>query len=87
MKVSYTQSFQKDFQRLPKEIQESAEKKLEFFGDNTHHSPLKIKKMDGIRDIWEGRITDNYRFTFLVEGDVCILRRIGTHDIFKKEKQ
>ncbi len=32
---------------------------------------------------WEGRITKNYRFTFQIEGEICILRRIGTHDILK----
>ena len=33
------------------------------------------------QDIWEGRITKGYRFTFQVRQDTYLLRRIGTHDI------
>ncbi len=37
--------------------------------------------MEGTHDIWEGRITKGYRFTFQVHQDSYLLRRIGTHDI------
>jgi hypothetical protein len=33
------------------------------------------------RDIWEARVTGGYRFTFVIEGDTYILRRVGAHDI------
>lgn len=40
--------------------------------------------MNDPRNIWEGRVTGGYRFTFQIEGDVYILRKVGTHDILKK---
>lgn len=86
MRIVYTETFKKDFVNLPKEIQKIAEKKIKIFGDNSHHPSLRIKKMEGVKNIWEGRITDSYRFTFTMDNDLCILRRIGTHDILKKEK-
>jgi len=39
--------------------------------------------MNDPRNIWEGRVTYNYRFTFQVEGELYILRTIGTHDTLK----
>jgi len=85
MKIFYSQSFQKDFQNLPKEIQKIAEKKLKLFVNNFRHPPLRLKKIKGTKNIWEGSITRSYRFTFNRENDFCILRRIGTHDILKRE--
>ncbi len=39
--------------------------------------------MEGWSNLWEGRITRNYRFTFTRESDTYTLRRIGPHDILK----
>ena len=32
------------------------------------------------RDIWEARVTRAYRFTFVIDGDTYILRRVGPHE-------
>ncbi len=83
MKTLHTKAFQRDFQDLPREIQSQAEKQLALFVENPRHPSLRIKKMEGFRNIWEGRITRSYRFTFQLEDDTVILRRIGTHDTLK----
>ena len=83
MRLFFTPSFIRDFQTLPDQIQKMAEKKLRLFMSNQRHPSLHIKKMQDPRGIWEGRITKGYRFTFQVEGEVCILRRLGTHDILR----
>ncbi|MDO8482564.1 MAG: hypothetical protein Q7S86_01960 [bacterium] len=85
MRIFHSASFRRDFFSLPKDIRVLADKKLTIFGDNPRHPSLRTKKMEGIKNIWEGRITDAYRFTFSVEHNVAILRRIGTHDILRKE--
>lgn len=87
MKILYSESFQRDFQNLPRNIQRIAGKKLKLFANNLRHPSLRIKKMERLENIWEGSITKSYRFTFNRENDSCILRRIGTHDILKKEKE
>ena len=72
---------------MPKQIQKTAEKNLELFSKNPRYPSLRVKKMEGTKNIWEGRITEGYRFTFQMEGDTYTLRRAGTHDILKKEKK
>lgn len=37
--------------------------------------------MQGIRErIFEGRISKDYRFTFQIEKDAYILRKVGSHN-------
>ncbi len=84
MKLFFTRSFIRDYRSLPQEIRKAADKQLEFFWDDPHHPSLNVKKMQDPRGIWEGRISKGYRFTFQVDGETCIMRRIGTHDILRK---
>lgn len=76
-------SFKKDFGNLPPEIQKWVDKQLIFLVQNPHHPSLHTKKMNDQREIWEARVTESYRFTFQIEKDIYILRRVGTHDILK----
>ena len=78
-----TERFKRDSQSLPEPMQRRAEKQLTLFLTNPRHPSLRIKKMQGFTDIWEGRITQSYRFTFQIREERCILRRIGTHDILE----
>ena len=81
MKLARTARFARDFRSLPLQIQHRAAKQLQLLIDNPRHPSLRIKKMEGTHDIWEGRITKGYRFTFQVLEDTYLLRRIGAHDI------
>ncbi len=83
MKLSLTHSFIRDYQALPAQLQKTVDEKLKLFVDNPRHPSLNIKKMQDPREIWEGRITKGYRFTFQMAGEVCILRRLGSHDILR----
>ena len=84
MKLVFTRSFLKDYRALPPELQNAADKQLKLLMKAPHHRSLHLKKMQDPRDIWEGRITKGYRFTFQLEGELCVLRRLGTHDILRK---
>ena len=86
MKPLFTHGFVREYQRLPQHLQRRFDKALEFLLLNLRHRSLRAKKMGGERDtegrdVWEARVTKNYRFTFAIEDDVCILYRIGPHDI------
>ena len=83
MKTLTSKPFDKDYQSLPEKIQNLTNGKLRLLLQNPHHPSLRIKKMEDPREIWEGRITKNYRFTFQIKGDTYVLRRIGPHDILK----
>ena len=79
----WTTRFKKDFRRLPGDVQERVGKALELFTSNARHPSLHVKKMEGAPDIWELRVSDNYRVTLqFVEAD-ALLRRVGTHDMLR----
>ena len=83
MKVLTTRPFEADYAALPEQIRRLVDHKLKLFLQNPRHPSLQAKKMLDPREIWECRITRSYRFTFQLEGGVCILRRVGTHDILR----
>ena len=81
-----TERFKKAFRRLPADIKEKVFKAFCLFKENPMHPSLMIRKMQGLEDIWEGRIDQQYRFTFHYEKDenkgeiICVFRNIDDHD-------
>ena len=82
----FSQRFRKEYQSLPKEIQKSFDKKLQLFLKNTSHPSLRVKRIQGTKDRWEGSVTMKYRFTFQLSDTTVIFRAIGSHDILKKSE-
>ena len=83
MQLLRTERFKKDFQHLPADIQARAAQALERFVANPRHPSLQVKKMEGAPDIWELRVSDNYRVTSQRFSGGVLLRRIGTHNILR----
>lgn len=83
MKLAFTKTFVRDYRKLPQDIQDLTDKQLGLLLSNSKHHSLNLKKMKDPRDIWEGRITLSYRFTFQVTGDIYVLRKVGTHDVLR----
>ncbi len=83
MKIARDPRFVREYAALPADIRKRAKAKLALFLDNPYHPSLQTKKMQGWGNIWEGRITRGYRFTFEIVGELYKLRRIGPHDILK----
>ncbi len=84
MQLFRTERFKKEFKRLPKEVQERTDKALEWFVSNPRHPSLHVKKMEGTSDIWELRVSENYRITFQFVQEGALLRRIGTHNVLRQ---
>lgn len=80
MKLSLTKSFDRGYEKLSIETQKHCDKQLLILLKNPRHPSLRTKKVQGSKDIWEGRITKDIRFTFQIIGDTYIFRRIGKHD-------
>lgn len=83
MRIRQERQFAEDLARLPAHIQKRVRQKLALFLQNPRHPSLQTQKMEGYRDVWEGWITGDYRFTFRIKGDLYKLRRIGTHEIYR----
>jgi len=81
----FSNTFKKQYQGLPAEIKKSFRTKLALFLEDMDHPSLRIKKIQGTKNRWEGSVTMKYRFTFHVEGDLVVFRAIGTHDILLRE--
>jgi hypothetical protein len=81
MTIRLTRRFERDFAGLPDHVRTRAEKQLGLLLTDPRHPSLRLKKMAGCPEVWEGRVTRSYRFTFQLVGDAYVLRRIGPHDI------
>ena len=80
----FSKRFKKEYNNLPKEIQKTFDEKLSLFLKQTSHPSLRIKRIQGIKNRWEGSITMKYRFTFEFLENGILFRAIGTHDILKQ---
>lgn len=83
----FSTRFKKGYKGLPKEIQKTFDQKLQIFLKDMTHPSLRVKRIQGTRDRWEGSVTMKYRFIFEFSEDILIFRAIGTHDILIKESQ
>ena len=81
MRISLSKTFEKDYKKLPTKVQKLVDQQLLILLENYKYPSLRIKKMQGQSNIWEGRVTQTYRFTFEKRDDTYILRRVGTHPV------
>ena len=84
MKIRRTNSFLKDYKKLPEEIKSRVNKNLERLFENPRHPSLRLKKLKGT-DKFEIRISRGYRLTLRYSDQILELRRVGTHDLLKNE--
>jgi mRNA-degrading endonuclease RelE of RelBE toxin-antitoxin system len=87
LKIIWSLPFERDFRDLPQDIQARAERVLTLLLDNPRHPSLQAKKMQGVKNLWEARVSLSYRITYQFEGERILLRRIGTHDVLRKESK
>ncbi len=79
-------SYDKSWVALPLTIRQRALEKLALYENDPRHPSLKVKKMEGLKDIWEMSVTRSYRITFQRNADTVLLRNIGTHDILRRPR-
>ena len=77
----FSNRFKKQYKVLPREIQQAFNEKLVLFLADRRHPSLRVKKIQGVENRWEGSITMKYRFTFHLDEETVVFRTIGTHDI------
>ena len=85
MRVEVTSRFAKHYHRLPSKVQAQVKKAIGYLKEDWHHPSLRVKKVRGKKDLWEGRVTRFYRLTFTIEEGVIFLETVGPHNkAFKK---
>ncbi len=81
MKLHFTEGFLDELSNLPPHIQLRVQKALRQLVQDFRYPSLQVKKMKGYSGIWEARVTEGYRFTFRIEREYYVLRRVGKHEI------
>lgn len=73
IEIFVTEEFEKQYKKLPLEIQKKAEKKEKLFRQNQFHPLLRIEKLEPkSKETWSFRINKKYRVLF---------RHIGTNKV------
>ena len=79
MKFYPTAGFVQCYKKLPLEIQRKVDKAIKLLLRDIRYPSLRCKKYDEAKDIWQVRVNRNYRFYFLIKGNVYILLEIKPH--------
>lgn len=85
MQVTYSPRFRRSFRAAPLTIQRTFERKLAALfmlpvSDLLRHPGLRAKKFpERGPQIWQGRVTRDWRFYFTIEGDTVVLHDISSH--------
>jgi len=75
-------SFKKDIKRLDKRILEDLEKALTELETGSVPPGRQLKKLTDSKQVYSMRIGKDYRLSFQLEDQTCILRRIGPRQKF-----
>lgn len=84
MKLVRTRHFLDDYRSLPPPLRKKVDQKLIRLLSDHRYPGLAARKMVNQPAIWEARIDAHTRLTFQWEKDVVVLRRVGTHAIYRK---
>ena len=80
MRFARTSRFVAAWKQLSETEKELGRKALKNMAIDMRYPALRIKKIKGIENIWEARVSRSLRLTFQRQGDMIILRNIGPHD-------
>ena len=69
----------RDYQGASASIRKSFEKQIDFLVKNIRHPSLHAKKYDEALGVWQARINRDWRFYFLITGDVYYIFSITKH--------
>ena len=72
MRLIRTPHFLRSFHKAPRSIQDAFDKQASLLLKNIRHPSLRAKKYDDVRDIWQARVTLDWRFYFTMEGGVYV---------------
>jgi len=84
LRAFYTDTFKRDFARLPPELQSHAEKQIRLLLEDRTYPSLRLKKLKGRKDLWEVRVTKGFRIFLTFEENLAVLYRVGAHDLQKR---
>ena len=79
MILRYSQHFLRSLAAAPPEIRRAFEKQALLLAQNFRHPSLQAKKYDPSTNLWQARVTRDWRFYFTIEGDTYRLHELKPH--------
>lgn len=80
MKAYFTPHFQRSYQKLTKEVQRALDKQVVYLLEDVRYPSLRAKKFDEKQNIWQMRVTSDYRAYFEIKEGVFIFYEVRVHD-------
>ncbi|MBI3681030.1 MAG: hypothetical protein HY235_11610 [Acidobacteria bacterium] len=79
MKRQLTERAAQDYEEAPTAVQKAFDKQMRFLALNLRHPSIQAKKIDERNDVWQGRVTKDWRFYFKIVRDTYTMVRIVPH--------
>ena len=79
MQFVHTDRFARSYRSSPVAVQRAFDRKSVLMLRDLRHPPLRTKKYDDARAIWQGRINRSWRFYFMIDGDTYVLLDMMPH--------
>ncbi|HZT32403.1 MAG TPA: type II toxin-antitoxin system RelE/ParE family toxin [Bryobacteraceae bacterium] len=79
MNIRYSKQALDSIEEAPPAIRRAFLKQIRFLADNLHHPSLRAKKYDASRDLWQARVTRDWRFYFRIKGDTYWIDDVMPH--------
>ena len=84
-KLTFTERFKKNFQRLNNNEKKILKNKLEILKQNPMHPSLRTKRIQEMKDLFECSVNMDIRFIWYYEvGRIIVLLDVGYHDVLDK---
>lgn len=79
MTLDFSKHFLRNYYKAPRDIQKAFDKQSLFLLEDLNHPSLRAKKYDQGQDLWQARVTKDWRFYFKIVGDIYRLEEIRRH--------
>ena len=76
--------FWRHYRRLPREVQELADKGFELLKADPYHPSLHFKRIGGAKQLWSVRVGAHYRALALEKSEGIVRFWIGSHAGYDK---
>ena len=79
MRLFYTDRFHRSYADAPVDIQRRCDKQLALLVQDLRHPSLRAEKYDAARNIWQARVSRDWRLYFMIEEDRYYLLDVMPH--------
>lgn len=79
MKLRFHPRIVEQLADAPSSVRRAFDKQVALLAENLRHPSLRAKKYDEANDIWQARVSRDWRFYFKIEGDTYRLIDMIAH--------